>query len=236
MERDGRRTKKDGSDTCPALPSPAGFRRFVISRPTKAENKIGHRMNLLSGGRIIRNPTSTEGRLPACRGTAKSTTPNGRHRNSAWLNAMNPSIQIWDSLPDHIKSQAAVEMLSGAAWSYFGKTVERPRDSELTRWIPPPVCPARRTNADKRRDVLAALKVMPRASLRAVARQTGTSHQLVANVRSASKRTRRGTTKEESSTSDGGVSLPVVSNCDQSWHFHSADELQRAAMCGSDGQ
>jgi len=149
---------------------------------------------------------------------------------------MNPSIQIWDSLPDHIKSQAAVEMLSGAAWSYFGKTVERPRDSELTRWIPPPVCPARRTNADKRRDVLAALKVMPRASLRAVARQTGTSHQLVANVRSASKRTRRGTTKEESSTSDGGVSLPVVSNCDQSWHFHSADELQRAAMCGSDGQ
>ena len=100
---------------------------------------------------------------------------------------MNPSIQSWASLPDHIKPQAAVELLAGAAWSYFGKPVERPRDSELTRWIPPPVCPARRTNAEKRRDVLAALKVMPRASLRAVARQTGTSHQLVANVRSASK-------------------------------------------------
>ena len=149
---------------------------------------------------------------------------------------MNPSVQSWASLPDHIKPQAAVEMLSGAAWSYFGKTVERPRDSELTRWIPPPVCPARRTNADKRRDVLAALKLMPRASLRAVARQTGTSHQLVANVRSASKRARRVTTKEESSTNDGEVSLQVVSNCDQSWRFHGADERQRAATCGSDGQ
>ena len=129
---------------------------------------------------------------------------------------MTPTIQTWDSLPDHIKQQAAPELLAGAAWSYFGKPVERPRDSELTRWIPPPVCPARRTNAEKRRDVLAALKLMPRASLRAVARQTGTSHQLVANVRSASKRARCGTLKEESSTSDGGVSLPVVSNCDQS--------------------
>ena len=149
---------------------------------------------------------------------------------------MNPSIQSWASLPDHIKPQAAVEMLAGAAWSYFGKPVERPRDSELTRWIPPPVCPARRTNADKRRDVLTTLKVMPRASLRAVARQTGTSHQLVANVRSASKRARRGTLKEESSTDDGEVSLQVVSNCDQSWQKHGADELQRAATCGSDGQ
>lgn len=149
---------------------------------------------------------------------------------------MNPPIQIWDSLPDHIKQQAAPEMLSGAAWSYFGKPVERPRDSELTRWIPPPVCPARRTNADKRKDVLAALKLMPRASLRAVARQTGTSHQLVANVRSASKRAKRGTLKEESSTDDGEVSLQVVSICDQSWHFHGADERQRAATCGSDGQ
>lgn len=125
---------------------------------------------------------------------------------------MTPTTQTWDSLPDHIKQQAAPEMLAGVAWSYFGKPVERPRDSELTRWIAPPVCPARRTNADKRRDVLAALKLMPRASLRAVARQTGTSHQLVANVRSASKRARRVTTKEESSTDDGKVSLPIVAS------------------------
>lgn len=128
----------------------------------------------------------------------------------AALNTMNPSIQSWDSLPDHIKQQAALEMLAGAVWSYFGKPVERPRDSELMRWVPPPVCPARRTNADKRRDVIATLKVMPRASLRAVARQTGTSHQFVANVRAASKRAKRGILKEESSTDDGEVSLPIV--------------------------
>jgi hypothetical protein len=115
---------------------------------------------------------------------------------------MNPSIQSWASLPDHLKSRAAPEMLAGVAWSYFGKPVERPRDSELTRWIPPPVCPARRTNADKRRDVLAALKVMPRASLRAVANQTGTSHQFVANVRSGSKRSRHGLPKQKRSTGD----------------------------------
>jgi hypothetical protein len=144
---------------------------------------------------------------------------------------MNTPLQSWASLPDHIKQQAAPEMLAGVAWGYFGKPVERPRDSELTRWIPPPVCPARRTNADKRRDVLAALKLMPRASLRAVARQTGTSHQLVANVRSASKRARRGTTKEESSTSDGGVSLPIVaSSCGDSPPTNANDQPRMEAM------
>ena len=101
---------------------------------------------------------------------------------------MNPSIQSWTSLPDHLKSQAAVEMLSGAAWSYFGKTVERPRDSELTRWIPPPVCPARRTNADKRRDVLTTLKSMPRASAMAIARHTGTSHTFVSSIKECRRR------------------------------------------------
>jgi hypothetical protein len=126
---------------------------------------------------------------------------------------MNPSIQNWDSLPDHIKQQAAPEMLAGVAWSYFGKPLERPRDSELMRWVPPPVYPARRTNADKRRDVLATLKVMPRASLRAVARQTGTSHQFVANVRASLNRAKRVTLKEESSTDDGAALLPVVANC-----------------------
>lgn len=101
---------------------------------------------------------------------------------------MNPSIQTWASLPDHIKPQAAVEMLSGAAWSYFGRPVERPRDSELMRWIPPPVCPARRTNADKRRDVLATLKSIPRASARAVARHTGTSHTFVSSIKESRRR------------------------------------------------
>ena len=115
---------------------------------------------------------------------------------------MTPTIQTWDSLPESIKRQAAPEMLAGAVWSYFGKVVERPRDSELSRWIPPPVCPARRTNAEKRSDVLAVLKVMPRASLRAVAKQTGTSHQFVANVRAGSKRSRRSLSKEKTSTDD----------------------------------
>ena len=101
---------------------------------------------------------------------------------------MNPSIQSWASLPDHLKSQAAVGMLAGEVWSYFGKPVERPRDSELTRWIPPPVCPARRTNADKRRDVLAALKSMPRASARAIARHTGTSHTFVSSIKESRRR------------------------------------------------
>lgn len=148
---------------------------------------------------------------------------------------MNPSIQSWALLPDHIKKQAAPEMLAGAAWSYFGKPVERPRDSELTRWIPPPVCAARRTNTDKRKDVIAMLKVMPRASLRAVARQTGTSHQFVANVRAASKRARRGTTKEESSTDDGAALLPVVANSCSIQHIDGADKRERAAMRGSGG-
>ena len=102
---------------------------------------------------------------------------------------MNPPIQSWASLPDHIKPQAAVEMLAGAVWSYFGKPVERPRDSELMRWVPPPVCPARRTNSDKRRDVLATLKSMPRASARAVARHTGTSHTFVSSIKECRQRT-----------------------------------------------
>jgi hypothetical protein len=127
--------------------------------------------------------------------------------------AMNPSIQSWASLPESIKQQAAPEMLAGAVWSYFGRPVERPRDSELTRWLPPPLCPVRRTNAEKRRDVLATLKVMPRGSLRAVAKQTGTSHQFVANVRAGSKRRKSAALKEELSTDDGKASLPIVAFC-----------------------
>jgi hypothetical protein len=138
---------------------------------------------------------------------------------------MTPTIQTWDSLPESIKRQAAPEMLAGAVWSYFGRPVERPRDSELTRWIPPPVCPARRTNAEKRRDVLAALKVMPRASLRAVAKQTGTSHQFVANVRAGSKRRKSAALKEELSTDDGEALLPIaVSNCGDSAPTNANDQ------------
>jgi hypothetical protein len=144
---------------------------------------------------------------------------------------MNTPLQSWASLPDHIKQQAAPELLSGAAWSYFGKPVERPRDSELARWIPPPVCPARRTNADKRRDVLAALKLMPRASLRAVARQTGTSHQLVANVRAGSKRRKSAALKEELSTGDGEALLPIVaSSCGDSPPTNANDQQRMEAM------
>ena len=101
---------------------------------------------------------------------------------------MNPSIQSWASLPDHIKPQAAVEMLAGTVWSYFGRPVERPSDAVLARWLPPPVCPARRTNSDKRRDVLTTLKSMPRASARAVARHTGTSHTFVSSIKESQRR------------------------------------------------
>jgi hypothetical protein len=144
---------------------------------------------------------------------------------------MTPTIQTWDSLPESIKPQAAVEMLAGAVWSYFGRPVERPRDSELTRWIPPPVCPARRTNADKRRDVLAALKVMPRASLRAVAKQTGTSHQFVANVRAGSKRGKSAALKEKMSTGDGKALLPIVASiCSDSAPTNANDQQRMGAM------
>ena len=123
---------------------------------------------------------------------------------------MTPTIQTWASLPDHIKPQAAVEMLAGAAWSYFGKPVERPRDSELMRWVPPPVCPARRTNADKRRDVLATLKTMPRASVRAVARHTGTSHTFVSSI----KESRRRRPKDKVATDAGNAAAgEIATDC-----------------------
>jgi hypothetical protein len=146
-------------------------------------------------------------------------------------NSMNPSIQSWASLPDRIKQQAAPEMLVGAVWHYYGRPVERPSDAVLTRRLPPPVCPARRTNAEKRRDVVAALKVMPRASLRAVAKQTGTSHQFVANVRAGSKRRKSAALKEELSTSDGKALLPIVaSNCGDSTPTNTNDQQRMQAM------
>jgi hypothetical protein len=39
-------------------------------------------------------------------------------------------------LPDHLKPKAALEMLVGMDWQYYGEVVEHPGDAELRKWIP----------------------------------------------------------------------------------------------------
>lgn len=101
---------------------------------------------------------------------------------------MKTEPQSWDSLPDTLKAQAALEMLEGKSWHYYGRPVERPSNVELRRWLPLPSFPAARSNADKRRAVAEAMKALQRrTSARAIARMTGTSHEFVARLRREKK-------------------------------------------------
>lgn len=43
--------------------------------------------------------------------------------------------QSWAGLPDHLKRQAAPDMLAGKAWMYFGNWIEHPGADELRRWV-----------------------------------------------------------------------------------------------------
>ena len=43
--------------------------------------------------------------------------------------------QSWAGLPDHIKRQAAPDMLAGKTWMYWGNIVENPGADELQRWV-----------------------------------------------------------------------------------------------------
>lgn len=42
----------------------------------------------------------------------------------------------FQKLPDHLKPQAAPEILAGRDWYHWGEPVEHPGDEELKRWIP----------------------------------------------------------------------------------------------------
>ena len=42
--------------------------------------------------------------------------------------------QSWSGLPDHIKRQAAPDMLAGKGWYFFGCKIEHPGVDELRRW------------------------------------------------------------------------------------------------------
>lgn len=42
----------------------------------------------------------------------------------------------FQKLPDHLKPQAAPEILAGRDWYHWGEQVEHPGDDELKRWIP----------------------------------------------------------------------------------------------------
>jgi hypothetical protein len=42
--------------------------------------------------------------------------------------------QSWAGLPDHIKRQAAPDMLAGKGWYHFGRLIEHPGADELRRW------------------------------------------------------------------------------------------------------
>jgi hypothetical protein len=48
------------------------------------------------------------------------------------------AIQSWSGLPEHIKRQAAPEMLRGVEWHFWGLPVMNPGEEELLRWVPPP--------------------------------------------------------------------------------------------------
>ena len=43
--------------------------------------------------------------------------------------------QPWAGLPDHIKRQAAPDMLAGKTWMYYGNRIEHPGADELRRWV-----------------------------------------------------------------------------------------------------
>jgi len=103
----------------------------------------------------------------------------------------DPQQQSWASLPDSVKRQAAPDMLDGGAWAFYGRQVQHPGIAELRRWLPLPEFPPARSNADKRRAVAEAVKIMPRASTREIARMTGTSHRFVALLRRGERRSRK---------------------------------------------
>ncbi len=42
--------------------------------------------------------------------------------------------QSWAGLPDHIKRQAAPDMLAGGGWYHHGRLIEHPGGDELRRW------------------------------------------------------------------------------------------------------
>lgn len=42
----------------------------------------------------------------------------------------------FQKLPDHLKPKAALEMLVGMDWQYYGERVENPGNEELRKWIP----------------------------------------------------------------------------------------------------
>jgi hypothetical protein len=119
--------------------------------------------------------------------------------------------QSWHGLPEHIKRQAAPDMLRGVQWQFWGVPVMNPGEEELLRWVPysgqrvmellekgnrgnlvqrtraalekPQTPTLYRSNRDKGRDVEAALRADPAKSNRAIARETGTTHPFVAKLR-----------------------------------------------------
>ena len=42
--------------------------------------------------------------------------------------------QSWSGVPDHIKRQAAPDMLAGKVWMYYGNRIEHPGADELRQW------------------------------------------------------------------------------------------------------
>jgi hypothetical protein len=46
------------------------------------------------------------------------------------------AFQSWSGLPEHIKRQAAPEMLRGVEWHFYGVPVANPGKEELLRWLP----------------------------------------------------------------------------------------------------
>jgi hypothetical protein len=54
---------------------------------------------------------------------------------------MMRAIQSWSGLPEHIKRQAAPEMLRGVEWHFYGVPVANPGKEELLRWVTDSVRP-----------------------------------------------------------------------------------------------
>jgi hypothetical protein len=73
--------------------------------------------------------------LPSALGLLQETYQMLHRTNEAEDRNMR-AIQSWSGLPEHIKRQAAPEMLRGVEWHFWGVPVMNPGKEELLRWLP----------------------------------------------------------------------------------------------------
>ena len=121
-----------------------------------------------------------------------------RNANSITQHHMN-STRSWAGLPEHIKREAAPDMLAGTDWYLYGCKIEHPGVDELRRWVAENTVtapcqsearqsahraknrtPKRMTQQEKRDAVDQALSSNVNVPDRELARRPGLSHAFIA--------------------------------------------------------